>query len=204
MNEKSFQTNEHLQKITTNIFLLVVKKLLLILVSIFLLNAVATHSYGQVAKGQWLLGGSGYIDPDKFFSISLRPTAAYMVHNRIAVGAMMDLSYTNQEQLHYISGYLIPTIRYYFGKSRTQPFLMAGFGVANGTLLGKTNLIENNTEFSFYGGAGIGLSHQLNQNIALELIAGRSNSSITVYRGTFVTFGFQIFLNKRNLVEESK
>lgn len=173
-----------------------------IIIYALLLNIVATYSYAQVAKGQWMVGGSAYINPERFIDVSVRPTAAYMISNKFAVGALLELTYSNGRNFHYFSGYLIPTVRYYFGNSRTQPFLMAGYGVANGTFIIKDIQGDNEWEFSFYGGGALGLSHQLNRNIAIELMVGRSNSAITVYSGTFVHFGFQIFLNKKNHEEE--
>jgi hypothetical protein len=178
------------------------KNLPRIIIYTLLLSTSCTLSFAQATKGQWMLGGSAYINPNSYFEVSVTPTAAYMISNRFAIGGMLQLSYVNGSDYHFLSSYLIPTVRYYFGKSRTQPFIMAGFGPANGTALYKDNSEENYSEFSFYGGAALGLSHLINNNIALEVMVGHSNSNITVFSGTFVNFGFQIFLNKKSHEEE--
>lgn len=178
------------------------KKLSRIIVYMLLISTSTTLSFAQATKGQWMLGGSGYINPDRYISVSVTPTVAYMVSNKFAIGGMLALSYANTSDTHYLSSYLIPTVRYYFGMSRTQPFIMAGFGPAHGSRLYKDNNQENQSEFSFYGGGALGLSHFINDNIALEVMAGYSNSPITKFRGTFVNFGFQIFLSKKNHEEE--
>lgn len=178
------------------------KKLSRIIVYMLLISTSNTLSFAQTTKGQWMLGGSGYISPDRYISVSVTPTAAYMVSNKFAIGGMLALSYANSSDTHYLSSYLIPTVRYYFGTSRTQPFIMAGFGPAHGARFYKDSNRENQSDFSFYGGGALGLSHFINENIALEVMAGYSNSPITKFRGTFVNFGFQIFLNKKSHEEE--
>lgn len=166
---------------------------------LFLISFSITISQAQVSKGRWMLGGSAYINPDKYFSIQIRPTANYMISNKFAIGAIMNFGYANFEHEYSISSYFVPTARYYLGKSRTQPFLLAGFGFSQFSNIYKESNPDDYkyTKFSFYWGAGVGLSHFVNDNIALEAIAGYSNSSITIYRGLFFNLGFQVFLNQR-------
>ena len=178
------------------------KKLLPLLLILFFITVSAFFSLAQVSKGQWMVGGYANITPARFININISPTAGYMISDKIAVGAMLSVEYANSDNAHYISNYLIPTGRYYFGKSRTQPFIMVGFGVAHQIGVYKDNLQENNSDFSYYGGGALGLSHFVNNNIALEVLAGFSNSPITKFRGTFVNFGLQIFLNKKTNEEE--
>lgn len=160
-----------------------------------------TFIQAQVSKGQWMLGGYGYIDPDRFININISPTGGYMISENFAVGAILGIEFSNYEQGYAFSNYLVPTVRYYFGKSKTQPFLMAGFGLGHYARFNDYNN-EDHSVVSYYGGAAIGLSHFINKNIALEVMAGYSNSPITKFRGTFINFGFQIFLNKKNHEEE--
>lgn len=173
------------------------QRLLILSLILFLVSFSPTISQAQVSKGQWMVGGSAYINPDKYISIQIRPTGSYMFSNKFAIGAIMNLGYTNHEIGYSINSYFVPTLRYYFGKSRTQPFLLAGFGFSQYLSVYKDNSEYNYSDFSFYGGGGLGLSHFVNENIALEAIAGYSNSPITIYRGIFFNLGFQIFLTPR-------
>ncbi len=176
------------------------KKLLLIL----LLTTGFSTAFiqAQVSKGKWMLGGYGFINPDRYINIYISPTAGYMVSDNFAAGAMVNIEYTNSEHGYAFSYYMIPTARYYFGKSKTQPFIMAGFGIGYFSIFYDNDDFEDRSEFSYYGGGALGLSHLINRNIALEVMAGYSNSPITKFRGTFVNFGFQIFLNKKNHAKE--
>lgn len=175
------------------------QRILIFSLILFLVSISPTISQAQVSKGQWMVGGSAYINPDKYISIQIRPTASYMISNKFGVGAIMNLGYANFEHEYSISSYFVPTVRYYFGKSRTQPFLLAGFGFSQFLSVYKDSNPDDYrySDFSFYGGGGLGLSHFVNDNIALEAIAGYSNSSITIYRGLFFNLGFQIFLTSR-------
>lgn len=177
------------------------KKLLRIIVYMLLISTSTTLSFAQTTKGQWMLGGSGYIDPSRYININISPTGGYLISKNFAVGAILGIEFSNYEQGYAFSNYLVPTARYYFGKSKTQPFIMAGFGIGHYARFNDYNN-EDRSEVSYYGGAAIGLSHFINRNIALEVMAGYSNSPITKFRGTFVNFGFQIFLNKKSHEEE--
>jgi len=172
-------------------------KLLLPSLILFLVSFSLTISQAQVSKGQWMVGGYAYISPEKYINIQISPTASYMISNKFAIGAIMNLGFSNHENGYSINTYFIPTVRYYFGKSRTQPFLLAGFGFSQYLSVYKDSYEYKFNEFSFYAGAGLGLSHFVNDNIGLEAIAGYSNSPITIYRGLFFNLGFQIFLNPR-------
>lgn len=178
------------------------KKLRRLLLILFFIIPFACISLAQVSKGQWMVGGYANISPDRYLSINISPTAGYLISNKIAVGAMFNIDYANSDIAHYISNYLIPTGRYYFGKTRTQLFIMAGFGMAHQTSVYKDDAHENNSDFSYYGGGALGLSHFVNNNIALEVMVGYSNSPITRFRGIFVNFGLQIILNKKTYEEE--
>ena len=178
------------------------KKLPQYVLCLLIVSFSLTYSVAQVSKGQWMIGGYGYINPDRFININVSPTGGYMISDKIAIGAILNIEYANSKYAHYLSNYLIPTGRYYFGKSKTQPFILAGFGVAHGATIYKDNTRENNSDFSYYGGGALGLSHLVNNNIAIEVMAGYSNSPSTKFAGTFVNFGFQIFLNKKNHEEK--
>jgi len=142
-----------------------------------------------------MLGGSAYINPDRYIGIEIRPTASYMISNKFGIGSIINLGYANHENGYSISSYFVPTVRYYFGKSRTQPFLLAGCGFSQ--YLWNNSNDEKFNNYSFYWGGALGLSHFVNHNIALEAIAGYSNSSITIYRGLFFNLGFQIYITPR-------
>lgn len=173
------------------------KKLTLQLLVLFFICLSASFSQAQVSKRQWMVGGSAYISPEKLINIQIKPTAYYLISNKFAVGAIINFGYANGENGYSLNSYFVPTVRYYFGKSRTQPFLLAGYGISQYLSVFNDNTEYNHNNFSFYGGGGLGLSHFVNNNIALEAIAGYSNSPITIYSSWFFNLGFQIFLTPR-------
>ena len=110
---------------------------------------------------------------------------------------MVNLGYIHTDYFSSFDGYLVPTMRYYFGSSKTQPFILIGYGFGFGFFKTNGNDDELNENFKSYGGLAGGLSHFINRNIALELKVGYSDAPITIYRGLFMNFGFQIFLSPR-------
>lgn len=178
------------------------KTLAKIIVYILFISTSTTLAFAQTTRGQWMVGGSAYIDPSRYMYMNINPTAGYMISENFAVGTMLQIGFSNYDRGYSFNNYLVPTVRYYFGKSKTQPFLMAGFGIGQSSRFYSDDNYEDRTEFSYYGGGALGVSHFINENIALEFMVGYSNSPITKFAGTFVNFGFQIFLNKKSHEEE--
>ncbi|HYF30302.1 MAG TPA: outer membrane beta-barrel protein [Chitinophagaceae bacterium] len=175
------------------------KKMYAFLLMVFTVYNVAA----QTEHGNWLIGGSFVLNTnDNSTTIGLNPTAGYFVMNNLAVGGTVILNYTkfgNSRSTTFGAG---PLVRYYFGQTNIKPFVHGEFGlISEKTKVGANSNTENGINFLL----GPGLAGFLNENVALEALAGYSYTKLKDFDGDggfAFRVGFQVYLRPRRAVEQ--
>jgi outer membrane protein W len=186
------------------------KKLILMSILIFILSI---SSYGQVEKGDFLLGGTGGVlfqkrDDLSIKTITLNPNIGYFATDKIATGMNVSvrLIYTKQRahtRTHTVMG-IAPFLRYYFlKKDKYALFGLASIGLTKGERSDYDNAIAiTRTQ------AGLGFTYFLNKNIGLETILAYNNTKYqNAPNSTFninLNVGFQIYFGGKNSESVSK
>ncbi|WP_430613284.1 outer membrane beta-barrel protein [Flavobacterium sp. JP2137] len=157
-----------------------------------------------IKKGNWMVGGAigslGYSFEGENFNINVMPKAGYFITDGIAIGLETGVGFQTVKGGDNDWNYsVMPFARYYFpeGASETGRFYGNGKIGISGTSL----TAENTNETSFAFGVGLGYSHFVSRNVALEAEVGynysKSNAATaTAQNGLGVAVGFQIFLGK--------
>jgi len=155
---------------------------------VILLSFLNTELIAQTEKGNWLLGGSGSFNRNKYSSqLQLNPKVGYFIVKNLAVG--LDLSYFRLQSVFKDKAYEMigvgTFLRYYFlGNERGKFFTEASYSVSK--------YISENTWTNYYN-AGLGYSYFINKNVALEIGANIGQGKNTPLQFGF-NFGFQIHL----------
>ncbi len=157
-----------------------------------------------IKKGNWMVGGAvgslGYSFEGENFNINVMPKAGYFITDGIALGLETGVGFQTIKDGDNVWNYtFMPFARYYFpeGASETGRFYGNGkIGISGASATGGDN---NETSFAF--GVGLGYSHFVSRNVALEAEVGynysKSNAATaSAQNGLGVAVGFQIFLGK--------
>jgi Outer membrane protein beta-barrel domain len=173
---------------------MIMKKIVLSLLAITVM-AVAVNA--QTDKSDWMVGGNMTINTTKGNSeFTFQPSAGYFFAHNFVAGAQFTLSFAKQEDTKYSTFSVGPFARYYFNikDSQFKPFVHADFNFGSTAVkdyLGKTST----TVTSFFIGAGG--AYFINNNVALEALAGYNRSKIETYdptNGFLFRIGFQVHL----------
>ncbi|WP_276134049.1 acyloxyacyl hydrolase [Polluticoccus soli] len=166
------------------------------------LPALAQTEKGRLMVGVGLADISAGIQPGggdgvDYFSVNINPSAGYFVAKNLAVGTSIGLGWGKSGGSSIINYGVHPFARYYFGEKKTRLFAQAGAGIYAYRMSHTVPPNDNGSMFTF--AAGPGVTHFLNQNVAIE--------SSLMFRGTkqndmpdmsytpSLNFGFQIYLN---------
>lgn len=175
------------------------KKMYVVLLMMFTVYNVAA----QTEHGNWLVGGSFVLNTgDNSTTIGLNPTAGYFVMNNLAVGGTVILNYTKFGNNRTTTFGVGPLVRYYFGKTNIKPFVNGEFGLVSQRF--KSN-VSSNTENGINFLLGLGLAGFLNENVALEALAGYSHTKLRDFDGDggfAFRLGFQVYLRPRRAIEQ--
>jgi hypothetical protein len=157
----------------------------------------------QTEQGNWLVGGNFTINTVRnSTTIAFNPTAGYFVMNNLAVGGSVGLEFDKFGENKTTSFGIGPLVRYYFGQKNIKPFLNGEFSFISQKLKlpGSTNT-ENGINYFL----GAGLAGFLNENVALEGVAGYNHTKIKDIEGDggfLFRVGFQVYLHPRTAVEQ--
>lgn len=173
------------------------KKNLLGLLACMVIGLAAS---AQTEKGNYLVGGNvGFNAAKNNTQINLSPTVGYFFANNIALGANVDLAYSKVGSNKATTFGVGPFGRYYFGTLNIRPFAHANVNFTS-------TRNKNSTGSDTYNGSnyflGAGLAAFINRNVAVEGLAGYSNSSyahISTGGGFQLRIGFQIYLSKEQV-----
>lgn len=168
-------------------------------ITLFVLSSlfVSAAAFAQTNKGDWMVGGSMTVNTTKNNSdFTLVPSAGYFFVNNFVGGAQATLSFGKTGDTRSSAIGIGPFARYYFGFNNSQfkPLLHADFNVISDR--DKTNgVTTTNTITSFFLGAGA--AYFINNNVALEGVAGYNSSKFEnndANGGFRFRIGFQIHL----------
>jgi len=165
---------------------------------IFLATALfaTISSFAQTEKGDWLVGGTvGFRTNKNNSSINISPNAGYFFANNFAAGANVQIDFSKVGDYKTTDLGLGPFARYYFEGSTVRPFVTTSFNYLY--TKAKTNL-STSSESGYGWFFGIGAAAFINQNVALESIAGYNYSRYggVGYSGFALNVGFQVYINK--------
>lgn len=176
----------------------------IILIAAFIVCFVASQSFAQTEKGNWLLGGSASFNTNtnsaSYTIIQLSPLIGGFVANKFAVGASIPLSYYKDSYRRISSLGLMPFVRYYFATTeKSSLFGHAAFGIETATIKyssGSPYVGEQNNN-STSGIVGLGYTYFLNKSIGVEglLNYNWSNADYNV-SSIGLNIGFQIYFGK--------
>lgn len=160
----------------------------------------------QTEKGNWLVGGTFNLNTvSNSTTIGLNPTAGYFVADNFAVGATIMLEYDKFGENKSTTFGAGPLARYYFGKpTNVRPFAHGELNFLSQKFKFPTG---TNTENGINYFLGAGLALFLNENVALEGLAGYNHTKIKDIEGDggfALRIGFQVYLRPSRVVEQIK
>jgi hypothetical protein len=119
------------------------------------------------------------------FLINLSPNLGYFVSNRLVLGSSAGLIFYGYENFSTISIALVPFTRYYFGRGDTRFFALASLGYRREWERSTEGTSSRRSSYgNIHGDLGLGLTHLISDQIALEAIINITGLNI----------GFQIYL----------
>ncbi|MFT6356735.1 MAG: hypothetical protein ACJAYJ_000947 [Saprospiraceae bacterium] len=140
-------------------------------------------SFGQTAKGSWLINGNTAIESigeNSAFINNLQTKTGYFFTNSLVIGADIDFALRRTklgETIRFINYTTTPFVRLYFLKNRFRPYLQTDFTfdwyrdpvVDFNAFTGNKAVINGyETEFQTAASASFGINYFLNKNVALN------------------------------------
>jgi hypothetical protein len=160
-------------------------------------------SMSQTEQGIWMVGGNFTLNTaDNATTVALTPTAGYFVINNFAVGGTVSLAFIQVGENKTTRFGVGPLTRFYFGRKNVRPFAHGELNFVSNKLKAATT---TNTETGINYLLAGGLAAFLNQNVALETIAGYSHTKLKDSEGSGgfeLRIGFQVYLHPRTAVEQ--
>lgn len=179
----------------------IMKKLL----AIIIFTTIFYFSNAQTEKGDWLVGGRVDLNTAKNSSqIRFDPNAGIFVINNFVVGGNFAIDYAKSGDVKTTGFGLGPFARYYFTKSNAKPLIHTAFNYLSSKIKGPNTSITNNG-FNFIAAGGVALF--MNQNVALEILAGYSHTKYKDFDGSggfSLGIGFQVYLSKKQVDDMRK
>ena len=150
----------------------------------------------QTEKGAWLIGGNFNLNTnDNSTSLGINPNAGYFVANNFAVGGKLMLEYDKFGENKSTTFGIGPFARYYFGRTSVKPFVDGELNFLSQKLkVASTTNTENGVNYFL----GLGIALFLNQNVALEVLAGYDHTKVKDRDGDggfAMRAGFQVYLH---------
>ena len=165
---------------------------------IFLATALfaSISAFAQTEKGDWMLGGTvGFRTNKDNNQLNISPNAGYFFANNFAAGANLQMDFTKVGESKTTDLGIGPFARYYFEGATVRPFVTTSF---NYLYTKSKSAAYKNSESGFGWFFGVGAAAFINQNVALETIAGYNYSKYGSqgYSGFALNIGFQVYINK--------
>jgi hypothetical protein len=158
---------------------------------------VLTNVHAQTNKGDIMIGGDVRINTTKSNQeFTVQPTAGYFFAKSFVAGSELKTSFTkfgDQKTTSFGAG---PFARYYFNlkNSSFKPLVHSSFTFETATTRVLNSKFRSTVTSLFIGGGG---AYFLNENVALEVIAGYNRSkyeNVDSEGGFAFRLGFQIHL----------
>lgn len=169
-----------------------------IIIGILICSLFLVKTYSQTESETILLGGNASaainFGGGTTFGIGFAPDIGYFVVDNIAIGARVPLSLTIGEEYRMICYGIAPFVRFYFQEMGDMlVFVTANLGI-DGVSSKIAGISDSDT--GFIGGAGIGVTHMLTDNIGVECIFGYSfqkYKNVDLQSRIGIDAGFQIY-----------
>lgn len=181
-------------------------------------------SFGQLTEGNWLFGGSGYLQSNtrdyivgqnivkyKDNDVAISPSVGYFIINKLAIGVKPSFSWSKSDYVRTISGnvgggqennswfYIGPFGRYYFLQKDNIYNIVVDASYSYGMRSDFGKNVGRSNSFKFMTGPVL----YFNSSVGIELLIGYSSTKQKFYdnlkfsnnyRGFLTTIGFQIHL----------
>jgi hypothetical protein len=154
----------------------------------------------QTEQGDWLVGGRIDLNTGKNNThIGISPNAGFFVIDKFAVGGNFLIDY-NKSANNKITAFGIgPFARYYFTTTKARPLLHGSFNYLSTKIKTPiTSTTNNGINFLIAGGLAV----FINENVAIEPLAGYSYSKYKDFDGSGgfnLGIGFQVYINKKQI-----
>src|SRR6185503_12269749 len=170
------------------------------IIAIIFLTAIFYCVNAQTEKGDWIVGGRVDLNTGENSSqIRFNPGAGIFVINNLALGGNFAIEYAKSGDVKTTNFGLGPFARYYFGASNARPLLHTAFNYISSKVKGPSTSITNNG-FNFLAAGGVAVF--INQNVAIEFLAGYSHTKYKDFDGSGgfnLGIGFQVYLSKNQV-----
>lgn len=194
---------------------------------ILLLTAVFLQSKAQTEKGSKIIGAtfngrSLNNSGERYYSVQFVPQFHYFIANNLAIGGEL-ISTVGKSSYSYWSANALglgiaPSVRYYFGKAKFKPFVLADIGFAHNNLISRYNnngVSENSvsTTNTLFSTLGIGVTYFVTKHIGVEALMNYKTAIRLpvddlkkAHFGNNMNFkiGLQIYFSGKNKREEEK
>lgn len=181
------------------------------LIGIVVMSFIVMSTYGQVQKGNFLIGGMANLstsqsDGFNFLSGYLSPSAGIFISNHLALGLGIPYSFYKYSGGVSQNVGISPFGRYYFF-TKEKSSLFVPFNVSLSNSIHNTTNSSTNTVYSTTSGSlGIGYTYFISPSVGIETnlsyyLAKSTNNimanSTSNSRGIKLFVGFQIYLNRK-------
>lgn len=169
---------------------------------VFLLVVMAGAVSAQTEKGDWMVGGNLALNTTSNNStFNLTPSAGYFFAKNFVGGGIFSFAHSKSGDTKITSVGAGPFARYYFGKGNLKPMVLAEFEFGT-----SSNRVANTKVNSSYRSMllGGGLAAFVNQNVAIETIAGYGRTKLEDFDGSggfVLKVGFQVYLSPRGMLD---
>ena len=168
-----------------------------IVMGVLALTVMATVINAQTEKGDWMVGGNIAISTATNNSqFAIQPMGGYFIAKNFVAGAsvVLDFGKIGDTKTSVVSAG--PFARYYINlkNSAFKPFFHAEYDLGNQVTTTPLEKTKNTTGKFLLGAGG---AFFINQNVALEAIAGYAHTKVqglATENGFFFRLGFQVHL----------
>ena len=170
------------------------------IIAVILLTSIFYTVKAQTEKGDWIVGGRVDLNTgENSTQIRFNPGAGVFVINNLAIGGNFVIDYAKSGDLKTTNFGFGPFARYYFTQGNAKPLLHTAFNYISSKAKGPSTSITNNG-INFLAAGGVALF--INQNVAVEILAGYSHTKFKDFDGSGgfnLGIGFQVYLSKRQV-----
>ena len=157
-------------------------------------------SNAQTEKQNWLVGGRVDLNTgENSTHIGFSPGAGIFVIDNFAIGANFLIDYNKTGDVKATDFGVGPFFRYYFLKGMVKPLIHVSVSYLSSKYKSPAFSTTNNGINILAAG---GVAVFLNENVALEILAGYSHTKYKDFDGSGgfnLGIGFQVYLNQRQL-----
>lgn len=175
-----------------------------IIVTIVLAGIFITVN-AQTEQHNWLVGGRVDLNTgENSTHIGFSPGVGYFVIDNFAIGGNFLIDYNKSGDVKATDFGVGPFFRYYFTKGMVKPLLHASVSYLSSKYKSPAFSTTNNGSNILAAG---GVALFLNENVAVEILAGYSHTKYKDFDGSGgfnLGIGFQVYLTKKQVENISK